>query len=95
MQDLGHKLGKQNYAKSLPRAALPRCDELPRPHSTWFLRHGCKAVSASHILKGARGADLAVEQPRKVELIINLKTAEALGLTVPQSLLIQANEAIE
>jgi putative tryptophan/tyrosine transport system substrate-binding protein len=61
---------------------------------TWSLWHGA-AKYVDKTLKGAKPAALSVEQPTRFELILNLKTAQAYGLTIPPMHLIQADEVIQ
>jgi putative ABC transport system substrate-binding protein len=104
-------LGSANFVPARPRIPqLALKHRLPSifHHSGWadaggLLSYGpnfsdvfrIAAEQVSRILKGAKPADLPVEQPTKFELVINLKTAKALGITIPQSLLLRADRVIE
>jgi len=61
--------------------------------NAWHWRSAASFVD--RILKGAKPADIAVEQPTKFELVVNLKAAKALGITIPQSLLQRADDRIQ
>ena len=98
------------WARSAQIASLARKNALPTvymyregPDAGGLMSYGTNLTDAwrraaryvDKILKGAKPADLPVEQPTKFELVINMKTAKALGLTIPQSLLVRADEIIE
>lgn len=53
------------------------------------------AAYADKLIRGAHPADLPIEQPAKLELVLNLKTGKAIGLTIPQSVLVRADEVIQ
>ena len=98
------------WTRSAQIATLARKNALPTvymyregPDAGGLMSYGTNLTDAwrraasyvDKILKGAKAGDLPVEQPTKFELVINLKTAKALGLTIPQTLLLRADEVIE
>lgn len=81
----------------LPASSLSRgkADQVETSRPNVQNAHRADLIKEDRILKGAAPGDMPVEQPSLFYLVINLKTARALGLTTPQSVLLQAEEVIE
>ncbi len=103
MEDAAFLAQARRIADLAARNRLPAAASLDHQQTGNFLSYGANltdlwrraAIFVDKILKGAKPGDLPVEQPTKFELVINLKTAKALGLTIPRSVLIRADQVIQ
>jgi putative tryptophan/tyrosine transport system substrate-binding protein len=89
MRHAAHRLPVVSEGRDWPRAGALLSYGADY-HDMW--KHG--AVFVDKILKGAKPGDLPIEQPTKFDLLVNMKTAKALGIAVPQSILVRADEVI-
>ena len=94
----GHQIGelavKIRVPTLLTNRALAEAGGLMSYGQDLSEHYRCAAVYVDKILKGAKPGDLPVEESTKIELVINMKTATALGLTIPQALLLRADDVI-
>jgi putative ABC transport system substrate-binding protein len=96
-------LHQERIADLVAKSRLPTIGSRDMVNTVGLMSYGASgtelfrraATYVDKILKGAKPADLPIEQPTKYELVINLKTAKTLGLTIPQSLLLRADEVIQ
>jgi putative tryptophan/tyrosine transport system substrate-binding protein len=95
LEDVADLASRYRLAAVSPLPRFPRVGGL-MAYANDFTEFNQRAASfVDKILKGAKPAELPVEQPTRLRLVINLKTAQALGLTIPPALLAQADEVIE
>ena len=95
LRPIAELTAKRRLPSIYPAKDYARAGGLMTYGSSDFDMYHRAAAFVDKIFKGARPADLPVEQPRKYELVINLKTAKTLGLTIPPSVLARADEVIQ